>query len=236
MRSMDSSQDVLGPAPAPAFQGVVLPAREGTASYLVVLLHGVGADAASFAEIGRALQAELPRADFVVPDGFHPFDGAATGRQWFSVRGVTEENRGARVRHAGAEVSKWIDGELARRSLGGERLVVVGFSQGAIVAAWLAVHRAPNPAAVVVLSGRVADDEVAVKGTTHTPVLLAHGEQDPVISASHLEPAARVLEAWGARVTKRTYPGLGHSVDTRELRDVTEFVKGALAQAAPAAK
>jgi len=201
---------------------VSLPAREPPASELVVLLHGVGATAASFQDIGRALAPALPRADFIVPDGFHPFDRAPTGRQWFSMG--DGEHRAERVREAGGEVSRWIDSELARRGLGGDRLVIVGFSQGAMVAAWLAVHRQVHPAAVVMLSGLVADDGAPVSGASPTPVFVAHGDRDRVISVSYVEPGVQILQAWGARVTTRIYPGLDHHVDPQELSDVREFL------------
>jgi phospholipase/carboxylesterase len=196
--------------------------------FLIIFLHGVGADAASFQGLAEALAPGLPQAAWVVPDGFQPFDGGGPGRQWFSLRGVTEANRPERVQAAAAEVSRYADAELARRGLDGDRLVVVGFSQGAMVAAWLAVHRRPPPAAVVLLSGRVAVDGAPVAGSVATPVLMTHGARDPMIPASVLEPGALTLRAWGARVTTRLYPGLGHEVGAQELRDVQEFLARAL--------
>ena len=203
--------------------------------FLILFLHGVGADAASFQPLAQALAPGLPQAEYLVPDGFQPFDGGGDGRQWFSLRGVTEANRPGRVRAAAAEVSRYADAELARRGLGGDRLVLVGFSQGAMVAAWLAVHRQPPPAAVVLLSGRVADDDAPLAGSVSTPIFVAHGALDPMIPASLAEPGARVLGAWGARVTTRVYPGLGHEVGAQELRDVQAFLGQALASPAAAA-
>ena len=184
------------PKPIPTTPSISIPPRQGAASYLVVLLHGVGADAASFQGVARMLGESLQRAELIVPDGFHPFDGGGQGRQWFSVRGVTDENRPVRVRDAGAEVSRWIDVELSRRGLGSDRLVVVGFSQGAIVGAWLAVHRAPRPAAVVILSGRVAEADVPSAGVGPR-VLIAHGDRDGTMPASLVDSGTSVLEAWG---------------------------------------
>ncbi len=215
-------------AAAPSTNAVALPAREPPATHLVVLLHGVGADAASFQDIGRALAPDLPHADMLVPDGFHPFDGAPTGRQWFSLNGVTDQNRPARIRTGGEEVSRWIDAELARRGLGGERLVLVGFSQGAMISAWLGMFRTPRPAAVVLLSGRVDVDGAPPVGPPF-PVLVAHGDRDTRILPSLVEPGAKTLQASGARVTTRLYPGLAHSVDQRELDEVRAFLKGIVA-------
>lgn len=219
-RTSDGSPGARGHAT----NAISISSRQGTPSHLVVLLHGVGADADSFQDLAHVLAKALPDADLLVPDGFHPFDGGGAGRQWFSVRGVTEENRPARVREAGSEVSRWIDGELARRSLGGDRLIVLGFSQGAILAGWLAVHRAPRPAAAVMLSGRIADDQPAAEGAPTLDVFIGHGERDPVMPVDEAASSARFLEASGARVTTRIYPGLGHQVDARELQDVAEFL------------
>jgi phospholipase/carboxylesterase len=178
--------------------------------------------------VARALASSLPNAQVVTPDGFHPFDQGGTGRQWFSVRGVTEANRPARVRAAGAEVAHFIDHELDTRGLPRERLVVVGFSQGAIVAAWLALHRKPSPVAVVMLSGRVAEDALPVAHATSTAVFIGHGTEDPIMPVAQVEAGARTLRAWGAHVTSHVYPGLAHQVDARELADARAFLAKAL--------
>ncbi|MFT3914223.1 MAG: dienelactone hydrolase family protein [Anaeromyxobacteraceae bacterium] len=193
-------------------------------TYLVILLHGVGADAASFQPLARALAQGLPQAEFLVPDGFHPFDGGGGGRQWFSLSGITEETRPLRVKAAAEEVSRYIDAELARRKLGGDRLVLVGFSQGAIVAASVTLHRRPAPAALVMLSGRVSEASSPVAGAVSTPVLVAHGEADPRIPVDYAPDSARLLGAWGAKVTVRRYRGVGHEVSPEELRDVQAFL------------
>ena len=219
----------------PSTRAINLPPREPPASRLVVMLHGLGHDADSLLDVAHALQPALPHVEMVLPDGFHPFDGGRNGedagpgaRQWLSVRGITEENRTARFREAGNEVSRWIDAELARRGLGGDRLVVVGISQGAMVSAWLAVHRNPRPAAVVILSGRVAwaEDPAPPGSAPAVPILIANGGADV---ANPVEPSATLLESWGMRVTKRVYPGAPHGVvNELVLTDVSDFLKTAL--------
>lgn len=207
-------------------------APSGHPSALVVVLHGVGDSAAGIHHLARMLSRSAPQADFLTPDGFEPFDQQAqpgAARQWFSLRGVTDENRAPRVRQAAERVSSWIDGELDKRGLGHDRVAVVGFSQGAMITSWLAIHRSPTPLAAIVLSGRVADDQAPVPGSVSTPVFMAHGTKDPVIPPSVVEPGARLLSAWGAKVTTRMVPGLAHGIDGGELREAGEFLAGALA-------
>ncbi|NOK19300.1 phospholipase [Corallococcus carmarthensis] len=215
-------------APKPAARVLTLPPASGQTKLLVVLLHGVGASADSFLPIARALAPAVPDAEFAVLEGLHPFDGATQGRQWFSLQGITEQNRPARVRQAGTEVSAWLDGALAQRGLGPERVVLLGFSQGAILAQWLALHRQPSPLAVVSLSGRLAEDAPAVPGSTSVPVLLVHGTRDPVIASRFSEEAAKELEARGAHVRLKLFPALAHGVDAAVLEEVQHFLADTL--------
>lgn len=216
-------RDVAAPAVMPPKLLTLAPAK-GKPTMLFVLLHGVGADAASFHDLAQALAIGAPQAEFLTPDGFHPFDGGGTGRQWFSLSGMNERNGAARVREAGAELSTWMDYELARRGLGPDKLVIAGFSQGAMMTAWLAVHRRPAPAAAVMFSGRVIDDGAAVAGSVSTPVWMAHGERDQRIAVATQAPGAAVLRAWGANVTTKIYPNLAHSIDRVEVLDAAEFL------------
>lgn len=201
----------------------------GRATHLVVLLHGYGDQANSFQSIGPALQDALPTAEFLVPDGFAPFEGGGPGRQWFGLRNLPESERPSRVRQSGQEVSRWLDDELKSRSLAGDKLIVLGFSQGAMLTGWLALHRQPRPLAAVLLSGLVADDQPPSPGQGRPHVFVAHGDQDTVLSVSYVKPSVRLLEAGGAQVTERVYPGLAHRVDGRVLRDVGRFLKDATA-------
>jgi phospholipase/carboxylesterase len=187
---------------------------------LVVVLHGVGADADDLMPVARALAPALAGAEWLSPDGFEPFTGGGAGRQWFSLQGIGDRNRAERVKAAGEQVARWIDVELHQRKLGWDQLALVGFSQGSMIAHWLAVHR--HPAAVVAFSGRFADEDVAAK--TRTPVLIVHGTDDSVIPVSNAEAAKSELEARGARVTVRIHPGLAHGIDALGITEAREFL------------
>jgi phospholipase/carboxylesterase len=210
---------------APPAEALTVSAKAQPATHLVVFLHGVGSNATGFSSVAGSIVDAVPHADVAVLEGLHPFEDAQSGRQWFSMHGLTDENRGARIREAGEEVSRVLDGELEKRRLGGDKLVLVGFSQGAMVSAWLAVHRSPRPAAVVLLSGRVVLSDAPASPGSGPPVFIGHGDRDRVLPVEEVEPGARTLEAWGAKVTTRVYPGLDHHVDPKELGDVRDFLR-----------
>jgi phospholipase/carboxylesterase len=176
--------------------------------------------------IAKALKASLKAGDLLVPDGFDPFEGGPSsegGRQWFSRHGLDDDNRPGRVRQAGERVSAWLDAQLDARKLGRDRVVLVGFSQGAIVSLWLATHRRPAPLAVAALSGRYADDTPPAAGPS-SPVLIVHGERDSVIPVSFAMSSAKELEKRGVQVTMHIHNDLAHSIDESALRETRDFL------------
>jgi phospholipase/carboxylesterase len=203
----------------------VLGAREQP-ELLVVLLHGVGSRAEELVPVAERWVKVLPRAAFLLPNGFHRFDGDERLYQWFSRIGLTDETRVARVRQASSEVSTWVDGELARRGLRRDRLVVAGYSQGGMVALHLAVHRRPPPLAAVSLSGRYVD-AAPTEGWRHPhppAVLLVHGEEDDVIPFRRLDEAHRDLAARGIPAETLRVPGLGHAIAPASVDRAAAFL------------
>ncbi len=171
----------------------------------LIFLHGVGGSGVTMRPLAEELA--LPTAA-AFPDGPHPFD-MGVGRQWFSVKGVSEANRQDRIAEA---MPAFID---LIEALGNPReSVLVGFSQGAIMALHSAAAGLPV-AGVVALSGRLA-------GPVHSrsdwpPTTLMHGKEDPVMPVA----LARATEAWlkdaGAAPRLTIFDGLGHAIDARVL-------------------
>ena len=108
----------------------------GVNDCLVVFLHGVGASGADLARLAEPLSAFLPTAAFAAPDAPGRFDGGGPGRQWFSVAGISADNRQQRVGEARAAFDRVVSAALAERGFSGrlDRVAMFGFSQGAIMA------------------------------------------------------------------------------------------------------
>ncbi len=197
---------------------------------LVILLHGVGASGANLVPLGEALEAFLPDAMFVAPDAPEPFAGGGSGRQWFSIIGVSDANREERVLKARAGFDRVVAREIERAGFAGrlDRVALFGFSQGAILSLdALADGRWPV-AAVVAASGRLVPP-VGPKAALSTPVLILHGERDEVIAAAEAGRAKRALEAAGFEVEAHVYPGLGHGVSPHGLETAGRFLARRLA-------
>lgn len=182
----------------------------GAAKQLFVLLHGVGGNAAGLLPLARLLRQNFPQAAVVVPEGTEPFDGGGAGRQWFSVRGVTEQNRPERVARALPVVEAMIRAEQAHYGVAPADTVMGGFSQGAIMSLSLAVQHDGLVGRVLSFSGRFAAlPDTAPK---HTDIHFLHGELDPVIPAGYARDAHARLQALGANPTLDVEKAAGHTL------------------------
>lgn len=198
----------------------------GHAHSLVIILHGVGSTATAMAPLFSAIVQGLPDAAVIAAEGLQRFDMGSVGRQWFSVRGVTEANRRERVENCLPSICALVEEERLRVGVAPEQVALVGFSQGAIIALHIAATAQP-PGAIVAFAGRLATP-ITVENGRRPPMLLSHGELDAVIPAKEAVVAAQAFARAGFPVQTRIVPGLGHRVDSKQIVEMVEFLQTSL--------
>ncbi|MCW2955805.1 MAG: phospholipase/Carboxylesterase, partial [Thermoleophilia bacterium] len=124
-----------------------------------------------------------------------------------------------------------VDALLGEFDLGHDRLVIGGFSQGAVMSIATALGEGrTRPAGVIAFSGFVPIVEgwqLAPEAAADTPVVLAHGSLDPVITIDFGHDAKQRLEAAGARVEYVEAP-FGHEISAEALHRARELVDAAV--------
>jgi phospholipase/carboxylesterase len=190
------------------------PASGGPPRKLVVLLHGLGADGYDLIDLAPGWGQAVPEAAFVAPHAPEPCDIAPYGRQWFSVGDRTPARMLAGAEVAAAHLAAFLDAEAARLGIGAGDVGVMGFSQGAMMALFTGLRRAPPPAVLLAYSGRLLGAEtLAADIRARPPVLLVHGEEDEIVPAAASREAESALAAAGVTVEAVFRPGLGHGLD-----------------------
>lgn len=186
-----------------------LPA-DGRPEQLMLLLHGWGAAAADMAPLAQALRRAFPQAALLAPEGFEPVDSGLAGRQWFSLQGVTEDNRPERVAAVLPRLADWVHAAQQASGVGPAATALVGFSQGAILALELAQAHDGICGRVLSFSGRYARlPEVPLAQTT---LHFFHGATDTVIPAQQSRLAMQRMGELHGDATIDIASGVGHAL------------------------
>ena len=204
------------------------PASGGAAKQLVVLLHGHGADGNDLIGLAPHLAQALPDAAFVSPHAPFACEMAPYGRQWFSLtdRAPARMMEGAQM--CAPILERFLDLELANRKLSDADLALVGFSQGTMTALHVGLRRVTPPAGILGYSGAlVGADSLGDEMRVRPPVMLIHGDDDPVVDYTLHKLSLSTLEALDVPVEGHTRPGLGHSIDAEGLALGVDFLRRA---------
>jgi phospholipase/carboxylesterase len=204
----------------------------GQAQGAVVFVHGYGADGADLLGLAGPLGAHLPGVAFHAPDAPESCAGNPFGRQWFPIPwldGSAESAAEAGLRASATDLDAFLDGVLEAEGIGPERLALVGFSQGSMMALHVAPRRPAPLAGVVAFSGRLLHPErLAVEAKVRPPVLLAHGDADPVVPFADMDRAGAALDAAGFETFRHVMRGTGHGISPDGLSVALGFLRRCL--------
>ena len=187
------------------------------------------AEAALVCTHGRGATARgmLQLAVEVGQDGIATLAPQAARQTWYPNSFLAPVERNEPGRRSGLQaISDAID-EAADAGIPTERVMLIGFSQGACLASEYLARNPRRYGGLAALSGGLIgeklDDEYPgdLEGT---PVFLGCSDVDPHIPEERVHETAAVFESMDADVTKRLYEGMGHSITEDELAVVSELV------------
>jgi len=193
------------------------PLKEAQA--VLLLLHGRGASA----------QGMLRLADAIDVVGVAHLAPQAAMRSWYpqSFMAPREENE-PELTSAFQVIADALE-SVEANGVGPERVVLLGFSQGACLATTYAAETPQRYGGVVGLSGGLIGPEgidFEFEGSLDgTPAILGCSDEDPYIPESRVHETADVLRALNAEVTTRIYEGLGHTTNEDELEHVRTLLR-----------
>ena len=188
-----------------------------TAEAALVLTHGRGATARGMIQL----------ADEVHREGVAALAPQAAGRTWYpnSFLAPVEQNEPGR-RSGLQAISDAIDA-AADAGIPTDRVMLVGFSQGACLASEYLARNPRRYGGLAALSGGLIGEQLddAYPGDLEgTPVFLGCSDVDPHIPEERVHETAAVFESMNADVTTRLYEGMGHGINEDEMAVVSDMV------------
>jgi len=136
------------------------PATGAAPEQVIILLHGVGADGNDLIGLAPYFQQVLPGALFLSPNAPFPYDMAPFGRQWFSLQDRSAPARLAGTRSTAPALDAYLDGVLADTGLNADRMVLIGFSQGAMMSLYVGLRRQHPLGGIIGYSGMLVGAEL----------------------------------------------------------------------------
>lgn len=184
------------------------------ARLVAIMIHGRGASAENILQLAR----EFHAADiaYLAPQ--------AAGSTWYPYSFLSPIEQNEPGISSGLRVIERLIDDVTRQGSQPERIVLMGFSQGACLSLEFAARHPRQYAAIVGFSGGVIGPPGTPRdyaGTfDRTPVFLGCSDVDPHIPLERVHETAAVFRRMGASVDERIYPGMGHTVATDELEAV----------------
>lgn len=182
------------------------------ADLAVVLLHGRGGSAENILELSSAFR--LPNVAYFAPQ--------AAGHTWYPLSFLAP--REANEPHLSSALAKVesIVRSLEQAAFGRERVVVAGFSQGACLATEFLASHPTRYGGLIAFTGGLIGPPGSLRHPwagefAGTPALLSSGDPDAHVPWARVEESAEILQAMGATVTTKRYPGRPHTITQEEL-------------------
>lgn len=207
-----------------------------TTNSSVIWLHGLGADGSDFEPI--VPQLNLPRdisIRFVFPHApVQPVtvNSGMPMRAWYDIEGIGD---GYSVDEPGIDRSVGLLNTLVEREIElgrpASRIVLAGFSQGGVIALHCALRCTHTLAGIMALSTYLPLQEnftdLVHEANHRTPIFMAHGSQDPLISDQFAFKSFQFLQNQGYSVDWKLYP-MAHSVCAQEVSDISSWLEHVL--------
>ncbi|MEQ1869830.1 MAG: phospholipase [Vicinamibacterales bacterium] len=181
---------------------------------VVIMVHGRGASPQNILDL--VPQIARPSFTYLAP--------SAAGRSWypFGFMHPTEENE-PKLSSALARIGSLVS-EVLGHGVRADRIMLLGFSQGACLTGEYAYRHPMRYGGVAMLSGGLigppGTEWDATGSFRGTPVFLGCSDCDAHIPKTRVDESAQVFERLGASVTERIYPGMGHLVSSDEVVEV----------------
>jgi predicted esterase len=190
---------------------------------VMIMVHGRGASPQSILALVPSLN--RPEFTYLAP--------TAANNTWYPHRFLADMSTNEPWLSSALDVLEALIESVVARGIGRERVVLLGFSQGACLSGEFAVRHATRYGGVIMLSGGL----IGPPGTrwdfpgslAGTPVFLGCSDVDAHVPKERVDESAAVFERLGASVTKRFYTGMGHLVNGDEIivaRSVMDQVLG----------
>ena len=166
---------------------IIEPKKSNDIYNIVVLLHGYGGDGKDISTLTLNWKRYMPNTIFICPNGHEPCTISSTGYQWFDLTKDDPNYILAESLKAEEKLNKFLDEIKKEYKLDNNKITLSGFSQGCMMSINTGLTSEKPFSSIVGFSGKIIDrDNLKMRRKNSTNTLLIHGDQDDIVSPTHL--------------------------------------------------
>ncbi len=196
-----------------------VPAKSGNAKYLIMFLHGYGSDGQDLKDLIQFFPYQ--DAAYYAPNALEVCEEMQGVYQWFSMRDRSPISIAHELRRVKPIMVDMIEKKLLELNIPIENLILIGFSQGAMLANYLASYL-KIAASISFSGGLIMPDDIK---EIYSPICIIHGSEDEVVPIGYGRMAFEYLKNIDADCGFIEVPNLKHTIDISGINYAKEFIE-----------
>ena len=192
---------------------IIKPEKKLNILNAVVLLHGYGGDGRDISMLTLNWKKHLPNTIFICPNGHEKCPINPSGYQWFDLTKEDTEDILEQSLNAEKKLNKFLMEVKNEFNLDNNKICLSGFSQGCMMAINIGLTSRENYSCIVGFSGKIVNpNNLKTRKRNSTNTLLIHGDQDEIVSPTHLLEAKDFLLREKVNVESHLIKNCGHHI------------------------
>ncbi len=207
----------------------IFPLTKNEPKQIIVLCHGFGGDGKDISNLASNWQRFIPEAIFISPNAPEVCTINPQGYQWFDLASENEEIILEKSLVAEEKLNKFLDQILDNFQLEPDNLALVGFSQGCMIGAQVAIKRKKKINCLIGYSGKIINKKHILENVNSKPkFFLLHGENDRIVPPMNLLESKEYLKKIGINPKIKMLKNCEHQIPVEGVSLGLEFLKNNL--------
>jgi|TARA_B110000444_G_scaffold258293_1_gene298824 phospholipase/carboxylesterase len=192
---------------------IIKPEKNKNIENVIVLLHGYGGDGKDISMLALNWKRHMPNTIFICPNGHEKCVINPTGFQWFDLTKDDPSYILNESHKAEEKINRFLDEVKKEFNISSNQIILSGFSQGCMMSISVGLTSEKPFRCIVGFSGKIIGiDDLKTRRKNLTSVLLVHGDQDDIVSPTHLLEAKDFFIRENVNVETHLIKNCGHNI------------------------
>ncbi len=192
---------------------IIEPEENAEINNAVVLLHGYGGDGKDISSLSMNWKRHMPNTIFLCPNGHEPCEINPSGYQWFDLTKDDPVYVLDQLNNAEKKLNQFISEIENKYHLSKNKICLSGFSQGCMMSINIGLTSKEQYNCIVGFSGKIINlNDLKDRKKNSTNMLLIHGENDEIVSPTHLLEAKDFLLRENVNVETHLIKNCNHHI------------------------